>query len=91
MASTLGLPKRDRDLSQPDRGPVSPSAPANVPPAPVAPHQDEQYVRLRCLEAAARNPDARHTGGITVGVLEQASKYSAWVLSGRIGEAEKGL
>lgn len=40
---------------------------------------DDTEVRLRCLEAAARNPFP-HSGGMAVGVLEAAQKWSEWVL-----------
>ena len=38
--------------------------------------------RLRCLEAAAKNPTP-HPQGYTAGVLEAAQKFEAWVCSSR--------
>jgi len=40
---------------------------------------DAIEVKMRCIEAAARNP-LPHSGGMAVGVLESAQKWSEWVL-----------
>lgn len=77
---TLGLPKHDRDRSRlPDHSPQQAPAPT------AAPHEGTRYVRLRCLEAAARNPDPRHADGMAASVLAMAKEYAAWVLEGEIG------
>lgn len=39
----------------------------------------EVQVRLRCIEAAARNP-APHAEGYTAGILQSAQKFAEWVL-----------
>lgn len=87
MASTLGLPKKDRDFSRPDSGPL--------PPLPVAPDLppvtavfDPVEVRLRCLEAAAQPAlVAPHEKGYAAGILAAAQQFEAWVL----GKVEKAL
>lgn len=39
-------------------------------------------IRLRLIEAAARNPDPRHTGGFAASVLETAQKWEQFVVKG---------
>ena len=40
---------------------------------------DEREIKLRCIEAAARNPTP-HSGGFAAGVLETAKTWAAWVM-----------
>lgn len=47
----------------------------------------EQEVRLRCLEAAARNPTP-HKDGYAAGVLEAAQQYTEFVTHGGRVEAQ---
>lgn len=42
----------------------------------------EQEIRLRCVEAAAKHPDPRHSGGMTTSVLEMAAAWELWVRNG---------
>lgn len=49
---------------------------------PVAAGPSATEVRLRCLEAAARNPDPRNQAGMAASVLNAAQQYAAWVLGG---------
>jgi hypothetical protein len=42
----------------------------------------EREVRLRCVEAAARNPTP-HPEGYTAGILEAAEKWATWIFGGR--------
>ena len=42
---------------------------------------DAREVRLRCIEAAARNPDTRHPGGLAAGVLVAAQAWEAWIIN----------
>lgn len=44
----------------------------------------EQEIRLRCIEAAARNPQV-HPEGYTAGVLAAAGAYEAFVKGGAQG------
>lgn len=39
---------------------------------------DKQEIRLRCIEAAARNPTP-HPKGYAAGILEAAQEWEAWV------------
>lgn len=61
----------------------------------------DEEIRLRCIEAAARNPQV-HQGGYAAGVLEMAGAYEAFVrgtaaptaldrLKGTLGLPKKGL
>jgi len=43
---------------------------------------DAREVRLRCIEAAARNPDPRHPEGFAVGVLAAAKVWESWIING---------
>ena len=47
----------------------------------VLPEGEERTIRLRCIEAAARNP-APHADGYTAGILQSAQKFAAWVMAG---------
>lgn len=40
---------------------------------------DEREIRLRCIEAAAKAPNA-HVGGYAAGVLEQAGTWFNWIV-----------
>jgi hypothetical protein len=40
---------------------------------------DEREIRLRCIEAAAKNPTP-HPEGYASGVLQSAQKWAGWVL-----------
>ena len=40
---------------------------------------DEREIRLRCIEAAAKNPTP-HTDGFAAGVLEAAKVWAEWIL-----------
>jgi hypothetical protein len=40
---------------------------------------DEREIRMRCIEAAARNPDLRNAGGLVAGVLEAARQFEEFV------------
>lgn len=51
---------------------------------------DEREIRLRCIEAAAKNP-VPHKDGFGAAVLEQAKQWSAWVLSEAGGKSTLGL
>ena len=42
---------------------------------------DANEIRLRCVEAAARNPDPRHPGGFAAGVLAAAQVWEAWIIN----------
>ena len=42
---------------------------------------DALEVRLRCIEAAARNPTP-HADGFAAGVLETARQWAGWVSTG---------
>jgi hypothetical protein len=42
---------------------------------------DTREIRLRCIEAAARNPDPRHPGGFAAGVVAAAQTWEAWILN----------
>ena len=42
---------------------------------------DAREVRLRCIEAAARNPDPRHPGGFAAGVLAAAQVWESWIIN----------
>lgn len=41
---------------------------------------DEREIRLRCIEAAAKNPPS-HQGGYAAGVREAASAWFDWIIS----------
>ena len=41
----------------------------------------DQQIRMRCIEAAARNP-APHADGYAAGILASAKMFSTWVLEG---------
>lgn len=41
---------------------------------------DQAEIRLRLIEAAARNPDPRHAGGFAASVLDAAAKWEAYVV-----------
>lgn len=41
---------------------------------------DQAEIRLRLIEAAARNPDPRHGGGFAAAVLETVSKWEQYVV-----------
>lgn len=43
---------------------------------------NEQEIRLRCIEAAAKAPNS-HTGGYAAGVLEQAQLWYNWIVDPR--------
>lgn len=47
---------------------------------------DEREIRLRCIEAAARNPTA-HPDGWAVGARESASVWFDWIISKPQGTA----
>lgn len=46
---------------------------------------DERELRMKCIEAAARNP-LPHPDGYAAGILESAQAFYAWVASGKSGE-----
>lgn len=52
---------------------------------------DEREIRLRLIEAAARNP-LPHAQGLAAGVLETAKVWEAYVLgkTGTLGLPKKG-
>jgi hypothetical protein len=48
-------------------------------------------IRMRCLEAAAKNP-IPHKDGFAVGILECAKFWAAWVeKGGTLGVPKKGV
>lgn len=51
---------------------------------------DDKEIRLRCIEAAAKNL-IPHTGGYAIGVMETAKTYHAWITEERCqtGEQQK--
>jgi hypothetical protein len=51
---------------------------------------DEREIRLRCIEAAAKNPTP-HKDGFAAGVLESAAAWNAWVISDEKARATLGL
>lgn len=42
---------------------------------------DQAEIRLRLIEAAARNPDPRHAGGFAASVLETARTWEGFVVN----------
>lgn len=44
--------------------------------------ESDQEIRLRCIEAVARNP-LPHPQGYSAGVLEAAQKFADWVFGVR--------
>ncbi len=50
---------------------------------------DNIEIRMRCIEAAARNPYP-HPAGVARGVLESAEAWYEWIISGPRGPAAKG-
>lgn len=42
---------------------------------------DAREIRLRCIEAAARNPDPRHPDGFAAGVLAAAQVWESWIIN----------
>lgn len=42
---------------------------------------DAREIRLRCIEAAARNPDTRHPDGLAAGVLAAAQVWESWIIN----------
>lgn len=42
---------------------------------------DDCEIRIRCIEAAARNPNHSHQDGVAAAVLEQAKLLYSWVAS----------
>ena len=42
---------------------------------------DAREIRLRSIEAAARNPDPRHPDGFAAGVLAAAQVWESWIIN----------
>jgi hypothetical protein len=59
----------------------------DAPGAEVTPPE----IRMRCLEAAAKNP-LTHKDGFAAGILESAKLWAAWVEKGNtLGVPKKGV
>lgn len=52
---------------------------------------DQAEIRLRLIEAAARNPDPRHAGGFVAGVLAAAKEWEEYVNFQAAGKGTLGL
>lgn len=51
---------------------------------------EDSEIRLRCVEAAARNPDPRNSEGMPAAVLAAAKGWYEWVTAGP-APAPKGV
>lgn len=52
---------------------------------------DQTEIRLRLIEAAARNPDPRHAAGFAASVVETATTWEAWVNFSTAGGGQRPI